>query len=172
MQPTRTLTQRLDFLSAVETLFFRRLSRASGLLLLMLRLCRPLTAQQASEILNQHYRTTLGYFRTLQDLGLVCRDDSGRSFRLSDGLLDPVGPQETVESCQNLGFSTFFAACANFSRSYYLLVNCDLLNTESESLTNNKQENIRREQDTAPLFDHKENPEVVEALRQAGILNP
>jgi hypothetical protein len=104
MEPKRSLTQNPDFLSAAETRFFRRLNRAAGLLLLMLRLCRPLSTRQAAYLLGLNYKTTARYFLTLQEMGLVRRERTSQEFWLVDALLDAIPLLEDVRApaVQNL----------------------------------------------------------------------
>jgi len=190
-----------NLLSPTEALFWPRISRVAGLLMLMLRLCRPISARQASKMLNLHYRTSLEYFRTLQQMGLVWRDETNKVFCLTAGLLDAPGSQETLESCQDTETGSFLTSSASFSRIIYLIVNISELNSEKDSTLTSKQVNTDREkgatnrpslprtvparkpkpvagpspgiaEQTGMYSRQKQNAEVEEALRQAGIFNP
>ena len=153
-----------DWLPAAETRFLRLLNRAAGVLILMLRLCRPVTASQAGALLDLHPQTVTGHFHTLQMLGLACPDESGQGFRLASDLLGPgTAPDDA---------GALSAAIAKLSR-------CDPITTT----TTTTKDSLIKESDLvvivdpereniAPALETGADPEVLLALRQARISEP
>ena len=101
-------------LDTSEVMFLRGIKKTAVILLLLIRMDRPLTAREAAHILDITYGTICTYFRHLSSANFVTKTRSGYILtQYGSQLLLPMDAPSNPERLKMWKFGIFFRATAS-----------------------------------------------------------